>query len=110
MPRVRSRVLVAIALGIACVALTIAMILQRRPGVQATDFTYPWAAAHVLLAGHDPYVEFPKMVFPYGAVLFYPLPAAFIGLPFAPFDATIAAGLFTAIGTGLLAFALTRYD
>lgn len=67
------------------------------------DFSWAMLAAQDLLHGRDPYRYTPG---PYWIP--YPLPAAFVGLPFSVFTPTVGASLFLAVSVGLLAFCLTR--
>ncbi|MFL5575753.1 MAG: hypothetical protein ACJ79S_07295, partial [Gemmatimonadaceae bacterium] len=62
-----------------------------------------------LLAGQDPYLVIrPTGPFPFDAYFKYPLPAALVALPVAPFPAEVAGGVFFGSSAAVLAWALTR--
>lgn len=67
------------------------------------DFSQSILAARDLLAGLDPYARRPDSYW-----VPYPLPAAFVALPFSFCAMTIGAALFMGVSAGLLAFGLTR--
>jgi hypothetical protein len=67
------------------------------------DFSWAWRAAHDLLAGRDPYA-YPVHV----NAIPYPLPAAFIGIPFTPLSVGSAGALFIGISSSMLSFGLTK--
>lgn len=74
------------------------------------DFGQVWFAARAVLHRVDPYAMIgPGMPFEWEAPLFYPLPAALIGLPFTPFSESTAVALFVAIGMFAFAWALTEH-
>jgi hypothetical protein len=66
------------------------------------DFNWSHVAARALLSGQNPYANTPVGAVP------YPLPAALLALPFAPFPPDVAAGLFFGISAGLLSLGLIR--
>jgi hypothetical protein len=75
------------------------------------DFTWPWRAARLLLAGQNPYqVIRPTGPFPFDAYFKYPLPAALLALPLAPLSGKAAAAVFIGVSMSLLSWALTRTD
>ena len=72
------------------------------------DFAQVRYAARAVLAGVDPYTVIgPGRPFAWDWPLYYPLPAALVALPLAPFAEPLAMSLFVAIGFGLFAWALT---
>lgn len=102
------RVLIALTIGVAA-AIGALLVFLSEPHFVAKDFTYPWRAARALLAGHDPYQEIrPAGPYPFESYFPYPLPAALIGVPFAPLPAAVGGALFFGLSAGALAFALTR--
>ena len=106
----RNRLLVASAIGACFAALAAGWLTHAAPGLEGGDFTYAWAAARALLAGHDPYRSMADARVPfYGSHrLFYPLPAVLLALPFASLPVVPAAATFVGAGITLLAFAATR--
>lgn len=68
----------------------------------AADFNWSRDAARALLSHGNPYANTPPGTIP------YPLPAALLALPFAPFRAEVAGALFFGISSALLAFGLVR--
>jgi hypothetical protein len=66
------------------------------------DFNWAMIAAQDLIHGRDPYryISGPEWT-P------YPLPAAFVGLPFSVFSPAVGGALFFGVSAGLLAFGLT---
>jgi hypothetical protein len=74
-----------------------------------TDFGMVWFAARSLLQGTNPYSLIgPGRAFDYTWPLIYPLPAALVVMPFAPFTEGVAATLFVGLSSGLLSFGMTR--
>lgn len=88
------------AIGVASGTLCCAFLRWHHLG--GADFGWARDAARVLLAGANPYANTPAGSIP------YPLPAALLALPFAPFPAELAAALFFGISSALLAFGLVR--
>jgi hypothetical protein len=100
------RVFLSVFIAVMC-AVAVLVILGRVPQFVAKDFTYPWRAARVLLAGQDPYVVIqPTGVYPFESRFPYPLPAALVSIPFAGLPAAIGAALFFGLSTGGLSWAL----
>lgn len=98
----RQRLLIAATIGM--VSATLCWLIMTRFQLGAGDFTWAVRAARDLLAGHDPYDHpFNEYAIP------YPLPAAFIGLPFAALPDELAGALFFGISSALLAFGLTKH-
>jgi len=105
---VRSRVLTAIAIGLASAAL--AYFAARREGA-IPDFLYPWTGARLFLDGTDPYIAMRKQVGaapPYDEPLFYPFTTLLAILPVARLDAAAAGAAFFGVSAALLAFCITR--
>lgn len=104
----RTRAGIALAIGVGAGAL-VYVGLSDVPAFLAKDFTWPWRAARALLQGHDPYeVIRATGPFPFSSAFFYPLPAALVAVPFAPFAPAVAGALFFGLSSALLAFGLTR--
>ena len=94
----------AVSFLVGCAAFWFVTVLGPRFMAPGGDFVF-WAvrAARDLLAGRDPYA------YPFHAgAIPYPLPAAFVGLPFVKLEAGLAGALFMALSSTLLAFGLTR--
>jgi SAM-dependent methyltransferase len=72
------------------------------------DIAQVWYAARAVLHGQNPYALIgPGRAFEWPAPLFYPLPAALVAVPIAPFPERTAVFLFVALGVGALCWALT---
>lgn len=98
----------ALALIVAAAAGTRAFHFAAR-SAHGRDFDQVWFAARALLAGADPYALIgPGRAFDWEAPFFYPLPAALLGVPFAPLTRPVADAAFAALGAGLLAWVLLR--
>ena len=107
-PTPRTRTIVAIVIGLAA-AIMAYVHLRYFEDALGFDFTWPWRAARILIAGGNPYQEIrPDGPFPFDAYFKYPLPAALIAVPLAWLTAPAAAAVFGGISTGLLAFGLTE--
>jgi hypothetical protein len=101
----RKRVILAAIIGGLSAVLSWAE--QTRFFSRGGDFLWSMMAGADLLAGRDPYRYPPNSLW-----IPYPLPAAFVGLPFSFFPPAIGAGLFFGLSSGLLAYVITkdRYD
>lgn len=98
----RQRLLIAAAIGM--VSATLCWLVLTNFQRDGGDFTWAVRAARDLLAGRDPYNHpFHEYAIP------YPLPAAFVGLPFAGLPDELAGALFFGISSALLAFGLTKH-
>lgn len=97
---------VAVAVAVAIVAALVALRFQLGGTSDYSDFDQIWYAARAVLAHRDIYTATPRSLFPWP--LYYPYPAAVIGVPFAVLPRLVASTVFVAIGFGLLAFAMTR--
>jgi hypothetical protein len=93
----RKRITVAAVIGLA--SGTFCWFLLKHLNQHAGDFQWALHLAERLLARRNPY-DTPLEQ--------YPLPAAFVALPFLRLPQEIAAGLFCGISSSLLAFGLTR--
>jgi hypothetical protein len=93
----RKRITVAAVVGLA--SGTFCWFLLRSLHQDAADFRWALHLAQRLLARQNPY-DTPLEQ--------YPLPAAFVALPFLRLPPEIAAGLFYGISSALLAFGLAR--
>src|SRR5882724_8178824 len=71
--------------------------------IRGGDFHWAMTAGSDLLAGRDPY-RYPAAPLS----IPYPLPTAFVGIPFSLFPPEIGAALFFGISSGLLAYCLTK--
>ncbi len=92
------RLAVAMAIGLA--SGLFCWFLMKRFHQDAADFRWAIYAAQRLLLRQNPY-DTPLEQ--------YPLTAAVLALPFVRLQPEVAAGLFYGIGSGLLAFGLTRH-
>lgn len=96
--RVRLRILISTAIGVASAAYC--CLLLGRLHLGAADFNWAIWEAQDLLAHRNPYNR-PWQL--------YPLPCAMLGLPFAWMRLEIAGGLFYGISSALMAFGLSRH-
>lgn len=95
---------ILISLGVMLASALVCWRVLDKFDLAGADFYWAVRAAGDLLTGRDPYnYPFHSYAIP------YPLPAAFVGLPFVPFSPEVGAGLFFGISSGLLAFGITRY-
>lgn len=77
---------------------------------QHRDFAQVWFAARAVLRGANPYLEIgPGLAFEWAAPWFYPLPAALVAVPFAPFPEHVAMGVFMGLGAVVLVWALMEH-
>lgn len=105
-PRLRARLAVAVAVGVAAALLTL-WSSARSPNA-VTDFDQTWFAARAILAGRDPYALIgPGRAFDWPWAWAYPLPAGIVAAPLACLEVGPARAVFNAIGGAMLAFALT---
>jgi hypothetical protein len=102
-PRVRTRLAVAIAIGLAA-AVTIGLLYGADP-IRASDFDPLWVAARALRLGQEPYEAYARSGWRWP--MYYPLPAAIVLLPFAFFPLDIARAAFTGVSVAALAYGLT---
>jgi hypothetical protein len=107
---IATRIVIAILAGIAG-GLYCYFSLKASGGPRpADDFTWHWLAARALIEGKDPYVVITAGG-PYqlDAPYVYPLTTAIAAIPFALFLApAAAAATWIAVGTALMAFAVTK--
>jgi hypothetical protein len=108
-PAVRSRVLVALAIGLFAGAA--AWVASHRPGFGTPDFQWWWLTARALLDGGNPYAIIPEVLGPQFQ-FFNPLPAAVVAIPFALLRPDVGLALFSGLSAAILAFVVTRrsYD
>ena len=84
----------------------VAMSFARSPGLYAADYSGAWKAARLLTQGVNPYAVMNDLTpYPLGQFA-YPLPAALVTVPISALAASTAAGIFTAIGVGALAYSV----
>jgi hypothetical protein len=106
-PPTRTRILIAIGLGL--FAAAISWFATHRPGFGVPDFHWWWVGARALLDGQNPYEVVPRVI---GSEfrLFHPMPAMLVTLPLAYLPPDVALSLFSAISTAVLAYVVTRYS
>jgi hypothetical protein len=105
-PRPR-RLLLSILLGCVAGAVTMQHNLTTSYG---RDFGQVWFAARSILAGVDPYpLVGPHLTYDWPWPLLYPLPAAIVAIPFAPFSMPTASVLFSMLGGAAFAWALMEH-
>jgi hypothetical protein len=93
----------AAACAIGCIAA--ALNYWTRAHVSGfTDFDQVWTAGRTVVRGGDPYTGTSAG----GFAFLYPLPAAIVGVLFSPIPVAIASALWTALGFGVLAYALSQ--
>jgi hypothetical protein len=110
LPGLRSRLLVALLMGLVAGGLRWEMSAPRSDPASTggSDFFHSWRAARTLLSGKDPYVATrTTVVRPGEGVFAYPLPAAVVATPFAWQPVRSAAAAFMGAGFALTAFGLT---
>ncbi len=95
---------IAVASAIAVSSGSLCWLFLHHFQLGAADFTWAHHAARAILARGNPFVGTPPGMIP------YPLTAAIVALPFAPFPPDIAGALFFGISSGLLALGLIRQD
>jgi hypothetical protein len=106
--KTRDRITAALAGG-AWGAFIAWFAMSTAPRQLAKDFSWPWRAARVLLEGHDPYQVLQATgAYPFNIGLFYPLPAAILAIPFAPFPPAAAGALFVGLSSAALGWALSK--
>ena len=93
----RSRILIAVAIGTGTGVLCWALLARHQQG--AGDFNWAIWAARDLLAHRNPYDREMQL---------YPLTAAIFGLPFVWMRPEVAGGLFYGLSSALMAFGLSR--
>lgn len=99
-----------LALSLLCSCLAATITIRRGLGDGPRDFGQVWFAARALVRGLDPYPLIgPGLTFDWGWPFVYPLTAAFVALPLAPFPESVASLLFVVLGTGLFAWTLMEH-
>jgi len=102
----RKRVIhIALVVGIGLLAAVFCYQVRLFFFPGAGDFSWALFMARDLLQGRDPYNFTPSPL-----VIPYPLPVVLFGLPFVWLPDAAAAACFFGISSGLLAYALLRYD
>ena len=81
----------------------VCLLLTHLFGLGAGDVRWCLRAARDLLAGRDPYAHAVTAI-----SIPYPLPAAFLGIPFTVLPEFAAGAAFIALSTGLLVWGFTR--
>lgn len=108
-PTRQSRLVVAVVVGVLSFSFSALNVTHLHIG--AADFTWALGGAADLLHGRNPYTDpafQPTHHYPYSDPIFYPVPALLAAVPFLAFPPFIAGPLFIALGSSLLAYALTR--
>jgi hypothetical protein len=106
MPTRRTRLLVALAIGLA--SALFAVFVFARPDA-SPDFEFWWRGAQMLLGGGNPYRVAPGTPdWPLPDPLFYPLPTLLLTTPLAWLPLPIAGAVFIGISGGLLAWLVSR--
>lgn len=107
-PRLRHRVLAAVALGVLASVVMLVVWATVWEG-HRSDFDMAWAGARALRAGVDPYVQSYELTTPkWPWPLAYPLPAILLSVPLAGLTFVWARVVFLTASIALLAFVLTR--
>jgi hypothetical protein len=109
-PSRRSRVIVALACGLAAAAGT-AWSFRYNPQWGAHDYGYAWVAGRAVLDGESPYtaVKDPKWALPWDPNFKYPMPTAVVAAPLALLPMRPSGVVFSGLSFAWLAFALSRF-
>ncbi len=103
---IRSRLLAAIAIGIAAGGLC---ALKAATNAVTMDFEFFWRASRLFASGINPYPLRPgDPIWPLPDALFYPGPALIVAWPLHFFTMPVAAGIFFGGGSAWLAWRLSR--
>lgn len=106
-PPFRARLAFAITVGVLAAAYVLALAHFNTDFV--SDFDQIWAGARFLLDGEDPYRKVGlRGAFLWKWPLYYPVPALLVVSPLASLSVVWARAVFVGLGTGLLAFGITR--
>lgn len=97
--------LAGLAVGLLVYPLEAAWLAR---GWYAHDFTWPWAAARLLLSGADPYTLHLNDAVAWRDPFYYPLPAALLAVPLASLSAEAAGALWAALGAAVLTAGVLR--
>jgi hypothetical protein len=105
-PSLRSRIIVSFI----CAAWGATLIhTQYVDHASHTDFGMVWYGARAVINRVDPYALIgPGREFNYPWPLIYPVPALLVVAPLSPLSESVAATIFIALSSGLLAFGITR--
>ena len=99
----------ALALGVALIAAGLSWAFWSSPQGLPSDLAQVWAATHSLLQGQNPYDAIgPGRTFDWPYPLLYPLTAVVALIPLAPLPLRLVDPVFTGLGFGLFAWAVTR--
>jgi hypothetical protein len=98
--------LIALGAGLLGGALVWFYYARYAPTVWS-DFDQIWLAGRALLDGRDPYLSVPAGGFPWP--FYYPLPAALLGLPFAPLSLLHGRVVFAALTAGICTAAILHH-
>lgn len=104
-PRLRTRILLALAIGL--FGGLAPWIAAHRPGFGTPDFQWWWLTARAVLDGANPYTVIPAALGPQFQ-FFNPLPAAVLAIPFALLRPDVGLALFSGLSAAVLAFVVTR--
>lgn len=106
-PSISARILVAVIVALAG-GLIIHLQYKGKTGFH-TDFGMVWFGAKAMIRGENPYMLIgPGRVFDYRWPLLYPATALVAAIPLSVLTEHVAAVIFIAISSGLLAFAVTK--
>jgi hypothetical protein len=94
-----------VALGAAAAWITATIATEVGPHRTASDYDQVWNAARAILRGAEPYAA-AAAAYEWGT--FYPPPTFIIALPLSLVPIEWARAVFAGLGTGLLAFTVTR--
>jgi hypothetical protein len=105
-PDWRARLAIALCIGVAAAIYSCWSLSTARV---PSDFEFWWRAARVLVEGGDPYLRVENTgSWPLPDRLFYPMPALLVTIPVAWMPLPFAAGVILGLGSGVLAWALSR--
>jgi hypothetical protein len=105
-PSRRARLAIAVLIAATAAAYSCWSLSRARV---PSDFEFWWRASRVLLAGGDPYLRIEHTSgWPLPDRLFYPMPALLVTIPVAWMPLPLAAGAMLGLGSGVLAWALSR--
>lgn len=102
-----------VALALALLAAISAAVIAANAGQPdlRPDVDQLWFAAQAVLDGRNPYdLIGPGREFNYQWRLYYPLPAVLLFTPLAPFPLLASRVVIAALGGGLLAYGIARWD
>lgn len=107
-PSRRSRIVVALLIALIAGAAAAGAAARTIGTPVPGDFEFWWRATRIWVDGGNPYVGVPNTAaWPLPDPLFYPMPALVLAWPLHALSLPAAAGVFMAVSSGLLAWALT---